>query len=244
MANSNPIPASIWVDQRMAALDAGKEWQPDIGRGLARLRELQGRRRHVRWSWVAVAAAACVIAAMLPQPRVFAHYCFDCTVSIWQSLASAPASSTVKLEASRQAAPDFTLNDAAGRSVQLASLKGKVVLLDFWATWCHGCKVEMPWFMDFEKQYKDRGFEVIGISTDDDGWKSITPYVEQKKVNYTVVMANDEVKKAYGLDAIPLTFLIDRDGRVAATCAGLATKSDYRTAIETLLQEKDPTSPN
>jgi len=241
MANNNES-ESIWVDQRLAALNSATEWQPDISRGLERLRRRQGWRRKEIWTAAAV-LTTCLIVAALPQPRVFAHYCLDCTVAFWQSL-SDPASSTVKLEASRKAAPDFTLNDATGRRVQLAGLRGKVVLLNFWATWCHGCKVEMSWFMDFEKKYKNRGFEVIGISTDDDGWKSVTPYVEQKKVNYAIMLANDEVKKAYGLGALPLTFLIDRDGKVAATCAGLATKSDYRTAIETLFREKNPTSPN
>jgi len=153
MANNSVVPTSVWVDQRMAALNAGEEWPPDIGSGLAHLRLSQNKRRRVGWSWLAVAAAACVIATLLPQPRVLAHYCLDCTVSIWQSL-SGPASPAVKLEASRKAAPDFTLNDVTGRPVQLAALKGKVVVLDFWATWCHGCKVEMPWFMDFEKKYR------------------------------------------------------------------------------------------
>ena len=112
------------------------------------------------------------------------------------------------------------------------------MLLDFWATWCDGCKHEIPWFMEFEKKYKSQGFEAIGVSMDDDGWKSVSPFVEEKKVNYTIVVGDQEISKMYGVDAMPVTFLIDREGKVAATCAGVVTKSDWQNKIETLLREK------
>src|SRR6202171_3366485 len=79
-----------------------------------------------------------------------------------------------KAATDRKAAPDFALEDASGRQVRLSGYKGKVVLLNFCATWCGPCKVEIPWFIEFNKTYKDRGFAVLGVSLDDDGWKSVT----------------------------------------------------------------------
>src|SRR5712671_2004016 len=88
------------------------------------------------------------------------------------------AASTVKAEADRRPAPDFALKDADGKTVHLSDYKGKVVLLDFWATWCAPCKIEIPWFMEFEQQLKDRGFAVVGVSMDEDGWGVVKPYLQ------------------------------------------------------------------
>src|SRR5512141_1216289 len=96
----------------------------------------------------------------------------------------------------RKPAANFTLTDANGAKVALADYKGKVVLLNFWATWCGPCKVEIPWFVEFNKTYKDRGLVVVGVSLDDDGWKSVKPYLAEKKIDYTVVVGNDAVSKS------------------------------------------------
>src|SRR5277367_1178995 len=97
-----------------------------------------------------------------------------------------PVKQAVKDTAARKVAPEFTLKDANGKVVHLADYKGKVVLLDFWATWCGPCNVEIPWFTEFERKYKDRGFEVLGVSMDDDGWKAINPFVKRRKINYRI----------------------------------------------------------
>src|SRR5580693_8152705 len=81
-------------------------------------------------------------------------------------------------------APDFTVKDAQGREVSLSDYKGKVVLLNFWATWCAGCKQEIPWFMDFQTKYQANGLVVLGVSLDDDGWKVLNPYLEEHPMNY------------------------------------------------------------
>jgi len=135
------------------------------------------------------------------------------------------------------AAPDFKLKDANGESVSLSDYKGKVVLLDFWATWCGPCKVEIPWFMDFEKEFKDRGFAVLGVSMDEDGWKVVKPYVTGMKMNYRVLLGNDEVSSKYGgLDSLPTTLLIDRQGRIVSKHIGITGgKDDFKNAIVQLL---------
>src|SRR5580693_7905289 len=123
---------------------------------------------------------------------------------------------------SRKAAPDFTLPDSKGAPVRLSGYKGRVVLLDFWATWCGGCKVEIPWYMEFQNKYRDRGLIVIGVSMDEDGWKSVQPFLEEHKLNYSVVIGNPDVAKLYGgVSSMPMTLLIDRQGKIADWQVGM-----------------------
>ncbi len=146
---------------------------------------------------------------------------------------------TVKAESGRKKAPDFTLKDSNGKTVNLADYKGKVVLLNFWATWCGPCKIEIPWFIDFEQKYKDKGFAVVGVSMDEDGWNAVKPYLSESHINYRVLLGNDSVGTLYGgVDSLPTTFVIDQDGRIAATHIGLVSKSDYQTEIVQLLEGK------
>ena len=135
-----------------------------------------------------------------------------------------------------QPAPDFTLNDSAGSPVKLSGYKGKVVLLDFWATWCTGCKVEIPWYVEFQNKYRNDGLVAIGVSMDDDGWKSVKPFLEEHKLNYPVVIANQELTTRYGgLPSLPITLLIDRDGKIAESHAGMVDKDVFENKIKTLL---------
>jgi peroxiredoxin len=147
------------------------------------------------------------------------------------------AHTAVKTQGSRNVAPDFELRDSSGKVVRLSDYRGRVVLLDFWATWCGPCNIEIPWFEDFERSYKNRGFEVLGVSMDDDGWKAITPFALEKKINYRVVLGNDKTGDQYGgIEALPTTFIIDRDGRIAKTFVGLSDKKEFQDAIENLLE--------
>jgi cytochrome c biogenesis protein CcmG/thiol:disulfide interchange protein DsbE len=142
----------------------------------------------------------------------------------------------VRDTSSRKKAPDFALKDVNGKEVHLSDFKGKVVLLDFWATWCGPCGIEIPWFTDFQRKYKDRGFEVLGVSMDDDGWKAVTPFAAQNKINYRLVLGNDMTSDQYGgVEALPTTFVIDRDGRIASVHIGLSGRKEFEDAIEQLL---------
>ena len=155
----------------------------------------------------------------------------------------ASVKAAVTAEKDRKSAPDFSLKDANGHTVKLSDYKGKVVLLNFWATWCGPCKIEIPWFVEFEQAYKDRGFAVLGVSMDDDGWQSVKPYIEQRKINYRVVIGTDEIGNLYGgVESLPTTFLIDRSGRIAAVHVGLVSKSKYENDVKELLESvpRDP----
>lgn len=144
---------------------------------------------------------------------------------------------SVKPPQKRNNAPDFALRDGDGKAVKLSDYKGKVVLLNFWATWCGPCRLEIPWFMDFEQKFKDRGFAVIGVAMDDEGWEVVKPYVEKMKMNYRIVVGDEMTAARYGgIDAMPSTFIIDKDGRIAAVHIGLVSKSSYQHDIEQLLQ--------
>ena len=147
---------------------------------------------------------------------------------------------SAKSMGNRKPAPDFTLKDASGNSVKLSDYRGKVVLLNFWATWCGPCALEIPWFVEFQQQLKSRGLEVVGVSMDEEGWSAIKPFIAEHKVNYRVLLGNDSVSQLYGgVDSLPTTFIIDRDGRIAVPPhVGLAGKNEYLNEIQSVLNEK------
>lgn len=139
-------------------------------------------------------------------------------------------------EAQRKAAPDFTLPDASGKPLTLSAYKGKVVLLDFWATWCHGCKTEIPWYVEFYKEYRGQGLAVIGVSMDDGGMKVVKPFLAERGIDYAVVIGSEALANRYSLTAMPLTLLIDRKGRIAVSHAGVVDKQDFQSHIRELLK--------
>src|SRR5436305_11323277 len=145
----------------------------------------------------------------------------------------------------RKPAPNFILTDAKGDTINLSTYKGKVVLLDFWATWCGGCKTEIPWYMEFDAKYKDRGLAVIGVSMDEDGWKTVKPFLALEKdpetgghtaMKYPVVIGSDSLAKQYNLTSMPMTLLIDREGRIAVSHTGMVAKDDWENKIRSLLK--------
>jgi cytochrome c biogenesis protein CcmG/thiol:disulfide interchange protein DsbE len=136
----------------------------------------------------------------------------------------------------RKPAPDFALQDGSGKIARLRDYHGKVLLLDFWATWCTGCKKEIPWFAEFQKLYGPKRFAVVGVSMDEDGWKVLKPFLRTHRIPYRILLGNQETAQQFGITNMPDTFLIDQDGRVAAAYrAGLVNRDDLEANIRALL---------
>ena len=141
-------------------------------------------------------------------------------------------------------APDFTLTDMDGKAVQLSSFRGKAVLVNFWATWCEPCKIEMPWFVDLQKKYGPQGLQILGVAMDDADDKTISGFARKMGVNYPVLKGTEKVADIYGgLDSLPATFFVDRSGKVVQEAVGLISESVIEDAIkESLEQSKEPKS--
>lgn len=137
-------------------------------------------------------------------------------------------------------APDFTLNvvDGHGKTVQLSSLRGKAVLVNFWATWCEPCKIEMPWLVDLQKKYGPQGLQIVGVAADDSGEKSIADFAKKMNVNYIIVQGTEKVADLYGgVDGLPTSFFVDRSGKVVDKAMGLVSESVIEDAIKTSLSQ-------
>ncbi|MFA5388562.1 MAG: TlpA disulfide reductase family protein [Candidatus Omnitrophota bacterium] len=133
-------------------------------------------------------------------------------------------------------APEFSLKDINGKQVSLSDFKGKVLIIDFWATWCPPCKQEVPHFIELYDQYKDKGLEIIGIALDWQGEKVVPKFVSEYKINYPVVLGNDEVSGLYGgIAAIPTTFLVDREGNIIKKYIGYNAKEVFEKDMKELL---------
>ena len=157
-------------------------------------------------------------------------------VCLWSALPVRLQADLIEVT-SRKAAPDFSLADSKEATIKLSNYKGRVVLLDFWATWCEGCKMEIPWYKEFQKKYKDSGLSVVGVSVDDDGWKSVKPFLEATPVNYPVVIGDWDLAGSFGITSLPVTLLIDRNGKVADLHSGMVDKDAFDREIQILLKE-------
>jgi peroxiredoxin len=140
--------------------------------------------------------------------------------------------------ASKTAAPDWQLSDVDGKTVKLSDFKGKVVILDFWATWCPPCRAEIPGFIAIQKKYADKGFTMVGVSLDEQGASVVKPFMRQLGMNYPVVIGNQRIVSDYGgITAIPTTFVIDRQGNVVAAYQGFTDQSTFESVIQPLLEK-------
>jgi thiol-disulfide isomerase/thioredoxin len=155
--------------------------------------------------------------------------------------ANAPASA-----AGDAAAPKVVMKDLKGHDVTLDQYKGKVVLVNFWATWCAPCKSEIPSMIEFQKKYSSRGFTILGVSMDEDGKKAIDPFLQKERfdvdgqkeaMNYPILLGNDDIADKFGsIMGLPTSMLYTRDGKKVRTIVGPVDHDDISKAIESLLQ--------
>ncbi|HWF04766.1 MAG TPA: TlpA disulfide reductase family protein [Candidatus Angelobacter sp.] len=136
-------------------------------------------------------------------------------------------------------APTFELKSIPdGKVIPIASLHGKAVLLNFWATWCGPCKIEMPWLVDLQKKYGPQGLQIVGVAMDDTDDKEINDFTHKMGVNYIVLKGTEKVGDLYGgVDRLPLTYYIDRSGKVVDETVGLAGESVIEDAVKKALQQ-------
>src|SRR5580658_264718 len=141
--------------------------------------------------------------------------------------------------------PAVTFKDLRGQDVPLDSLKGKVVVVNFWATWCEPCRVEIPWMIGFQQKYADKGFTMLGVAMDEDGKASVDPFISSTKfdvggqqlaMNYPIVLGNDDIADKFGgMLGLPTTLVISRDGKIVKRYIGLANEADLDKQIKDLL---------
>lgn len=133
-------------------------------------------------------------------------------------------------------APEWTLNDVDGNPVSFAQFKGKVVVVDFWATWCPPCRVEIPGYIELQEQYAKDDLVIIGVSLDRKGPEVVKSFMEKHGMNYVVVMGNEETVEAFGgFRGIPTTFIIDREGNIRDKKTGSEEKKIFEARLKTYL---------
>lgn len=141
--------------------------------------------------------------------------------------------------------PSIVMKDLNDHDVTLSQYKGQVVLVNFWATWCAPCKIEIPWMIEFQKKYSPRGFTILGVSMDEDGKKAISPFLEKERfdvngqkeaISYPILLGNDGIADKFGsIVGMPTSMLFTRDGKKVKTIVGLVNHDDIAKAIEGLL---------
>ncbi len=167
-------------------------------------------------------------------------------------LPSARAAKTYE-ENKATASPDFTLKDLDDHDISLSQFKGKVVLANFWATWCGPCKIEIPWLMELQDKYVARGFSVLGVAMDEEGKGAVTPFVRKERfkvdgtaqsMNYPIVLGNDATADKFGgLIGFPTSVLISKDGRVVKRVDGLVSYDEIDKAIQSQLDANEGSAP-
>jgi peroxiredoxin len=140
-------------------------------------------------------------------------------------------------------APDFSLESLDGKTMRLSDYRGKAVLLNFWATWCGPCKIEMPWFVEFQNQYAAQGLQIVGVAMDDASKEDIAKFAKDMGVNYPILIGKESVGDQYGgVPALPETFVIGRDGKIVDKIIGLRGKAEIEDSIKKALDTKAASS--
>ncbi|MFZ0797944.1 MAG: TlpA disulfide reductase family protein [Terriglobales bacterium] len=135
-------------------------------------------------------------------------------------------------------APDFDLQTLDGKNLRLSDLRGKAVLLNFWATYCSPCKIEMPWFVQLQTEYGPQGFQIVGVAMDDASTEEIAKFAKEMGVNYPILLGKESVGQSYGgVSVLPTTFFLDRDGKLIAREFGLQSRSVFVDHIKKAMSQ-------
>jgi len=197
--------------------------------------DLQGKLEHMFRSLIRGAVTACLLALTFSACQKASEPAGKAGTP---AAGKTSASGTAACQPNAKTANfDFTLKDLHGKPMHLSELKGKVVLLDFWATWCGPCKMEVPGFVELYDKYKGQGFEIVGLLTQDDP-ANAPAFIDKFKMNYRVLDANDQesLEDAYGpLFGLPTSFLISKDGLICRTHIGFSPKDQFEREIQALL---------
>jgi thiol-disulfide isomerase/thioredoxin len=158
------------------------------------------------------------------------------SLAVTLSARSAPPEDGINAAGNAAAAPNWELKDLDGRTVRSSDFKGKVVVLDFWATWCGPCRAEIPGLVALQKEHSPEGLVIVGASVDEGGASTVKQFTEKLGVNYPVVLADEKAQQAFGgIEAIPTTFIIDRAGRIVKKDFGFTDKDEFEQEIKPLL---------
>lgn len=251
MASNKDIDVGTWVERRLAILDSDREWAPNVDAGLRRFSAVsKGAPQWIRTAiWAsALVGTICLCLLLWAPTRVFARGCVNACLA-QASIAGKilrdriPGNRASKDELTplriRRTATDFAERDQWGETVQLSALRGHIVVLNFWATWCAPCRKEIPSLNELQAKYRDSGLVVLGVSLDDGGWKSVRPFLKNTAMFYRVVSNPVMASRSYSdVTVVPMTFLIDRHGQVAVRHPGLINQDVVAAEIAELLQEK------
>lgn len=175
------------------------------------------------WRWALAVLSLIAVASMLLAARQ-------------ASRGSVPVSVATGGDWIGHAAPDFVLDTLDGRRLRLSDLRGRVVLINFWATWCAPCALEMPWLAELDARYRSRGLTILGVSVDDASRERIAKMVEERRATYPILLKDDAVELQYGgVRFLPQTFFVGRDGRVVMWRYGIRTREAFEADIRSAL---------
>jgi thiol-disulfide isomerase/thioredoxin len=234
----------VFVHDRLASLTPGPEWTPDAGSHLATMHARRAARARSRHRWTALALALMLVFASVPVTRAFGARCVEACVSATSRVAqwwtpAEPLANAPKAVGSTigNLAPGLVGHDASGRPVSLADFRGRVVVVNFWATWCAPCRAEMPVLNDLQDRFGARGLQVLGVSLDENGWNAIDPFVAAVRVRYPIALGNDAVSASFGgVDELPATVVVDQAGVIVARMSGALRVAQYDELFDRLLR--------
>jgi thiol-disulfide isomerase/thioredoxin len=232
-----------WVDDRLSTLAPPDGWIPNPAGLLPRLHARRASLRARRLGRAGIAVAAAILFVAVPVTRAFGTRCLEACVTVTTRVtqffrAEEPEANAPKVVGAGigDLAPDVLGNDPGGRRHSLLSYRGRVVVINFWATWCGPCRAEIPLLNDLQARYAAGGLDVVGVSLDENGWTAINPFLAQTPVQYTILTGDDRVAAPFGgVAALPATFIVNRDGIIAAKSGGAIRQGMYDELIERLL---------